>query len=132
MHPPKGVIVYADKWLTLNTNGTLQLHRYYFCKPTRTLHVDQIEYVESVAALDLGRWEYKDWGIGLTWIMWTMDFGRGSLSWNGPSVETKKRLLLIRTREGKLHKVGVTCLDVDKFLNEIEKLGVSVVGEGDI
>jgi hypothetical protein len=132
MHLPKGDIVYADKWLTLNSNGTLQLHRYYFCKPTRTLHIDQIDYIQSVAAVNLGRLEYKDWGIGVSWIMWTMDFGRGSLSWNGPTEEDKKKLLLIRTREGRLHKVGVTCMDVKKFLDEIEKMGVSVLREGEI
>ena len=61
-----------------------------------------------------------------------MDFGRGGLSWDGPSPETKRKLLLIRTREGRLHKVGVTCMDVDKFLDEIENMGVSVLREGEI
>jgi hypothetical protein len=81
----------------------LQRHSYStattYCKPTRTLHVDKIDYVESVATLNLGRFEYKDWGTGFSWIIWTMDFGRGSLSWNGLTEEDEKKLLLIGTRE---------------------------------
>jgi hypothetical protein len=31
------------------------------------------------------------------------------------------------TNEGILHKIGMTCEDVDRFLNEMEKMGVNVV-----
>jgi hypothetical protein len=132
MSRPKGKVVYTDKWLTLNSNGTLLLHRYYFCKPTRKLVVREIDSIESVMATNLGRWEYKKWGIGVTWIMWSMDFGRKTFSRGGPPEEVRKRLLLIRTAEGWLHKIGVTCENVTRFLDEMEKMGVSVVREGDV
>ena len=64
--------------------------------------------------------------------MWTMDFRRRRLSWKGPTKEVQERSLLIWTREGWLHKVGVTCENVNKFLDEVEKMGVSVLREGDI
>lgn len=44
--------------------------------------------------------------------------------------EDKK--LLIRMREGHLHKVRVTCMDLNKFLDEIPKMGVSVLQEKEI
>jgi hypothetical protein len=78
----------------------------------------------------LGPFDFKEWGIGGSWIMWTMDFGRGSFLWNGPDI--KKKLLSVRTREGPLHKIGGMCMDVKKFLDELEKMGVSVLREGDV
>jgi hypothetical protein len=119
-----GEVVYSDKWLTLYTNGTLLLHKYYFFSAIRTLQVSRIKSISSAA--NLSRWEMKEWGIGPTCIVWTMDWGRGTLLLNGPSGQVRKRLLLIRTDEGILHKIGVTCEDVDRFLSEVEKMGVKV------
>jgi hypothetical protein len=81
-----------------------------------------------VAALNLrGRWAFKEWGIGFTWIMWQMNWNRGTFSLKGPTNEVRRRSLLIKTNEGILHKIGVTCEDVDRFLNEVEKMGVNIV-----
>jgi phosphosulfolactate synthase (CoM biosynthesis protein A) len=63
--------------------------------------------------------------------MWTMDWGRNTISINGPSQQVRKRLLLIKTDEGILHKIGVTCEDVDRFLAEAEKMGVNVIRVSD-
>jgi len=59
--------------------------------------------------------------------MWPMDWSRGTLSWNGPSDEVKERSLLIKTDEGYWHRIGVTCENVGKFLDEVEKIGVKVI-----
>ena len=120
-----GEVVYSDKWLTLRTNGTLLLHKYYFFSPVRTLQVSRIESISSAA--NLSRWEMKEWGIGPTCIMWTMDWSRPTISRRGPSGQVRKQLLLIKTDEGILHKIGVTCEDVDRFLGEAEKMGVKVL-----
>jgi hypothetical protein len=120
-------VIYSDKWLTLHSNGTLTVHRYYMPSSTRTLQVSRIKSISSVKALNLSRWEFKEWGVGPTWIMWPMDWSRGTLSWNGPSDKVRERSLLIKTSEGYLHKVGVTCENVEKFCDEVEKMGATVL-----
>jgi hypothetical protein len=122
-------IIYADKWLTLHSDETLTIHKYYFPSPTRTLQISHIENIATPFALQLGRWEFKKWGIGFTWIMWAMDWSRETFSVQGPSAEIKRRNLVIQTREGVLFRIGVTCEDIDRFLGEMEKMGVKVLRE---
>src|SRR5271169_1463255 len=122
-------VVYSDNWLTLRTDGTLLIHKYYMIYPTRTLQVSLIESIAQVSALNLSRWEFKDWGIGPTMIVWPMDWSRELLTFYGPSDQVRRRTLLIRTTEGFLRKIGVTCENVGRFLDEVEKMGVSVLRE---
>ena len=46
----------------------------------------------------------------------------------GPSEQVRKRLsLLIQTDEGILHKIVVTCEDVDWFFGAVEKKGDNLI-----
>src|SRR5436190_9898215 len=77
-------VVYSDKWLTLCTDGALLIHKYYLFYPTRTFQISLIESISQVSAVNLSRWEFKDWGVGATMIMWPMDWGRERFTLYGP------------------------------------------------
>ena len=124
-------VAYSDKWLTLRTDGTLLIHKYYMFYPTRTLQISLIQSIAQISALNLSRWEFKDWGVGTTMIMWPMDWSRERFTLYGPSDQVRKRTLLIRTTKGIFRKIGVTCEDVGRFLDEVEKMGVNVLREAD-
>jgi hypothetical protein len=123
-------IVYSDRWLTLRTDGTLVIYRYNF--PTlssRTLQVSRIVSMATATALNLRWWELKVWGMTSTWVYWTLDGQRLELLRLGRFDEIRKRSLVIKTDEGWFHNIGVTCENVESFLTEVERMGVTVLRE---
>jgi hypothetical protein len=122
-------LLYSDHYLILRT-GTLTIHKYYF--PTaspRNLQTSRIESVFPATALNLTWWEFKVWGILPTWIYWTLDWHRGKLHIQGKIDEILKRSVIIKTSQGFFHNVGVTCDNIPRFLEEMERLGVKVIRE---
>jgi hypothetical protein len=69
------------------------------------------------------------WGILPTWIYWTLDGQRLELQSLGRSDEIRKRSLVIKTDEGWFHNIGVTCENAERFLSEVERMGVTVLRE---
>ena len=123
-------IEYSDRWLTLRSDGTLVVYRYNF--PTlssRTLQVSRIVSIATGTALNLRWWELKVWGIVPTWVYWTLDGQRLDLLRLGRYDEIRKRSLVIKTDDGWFHNIGVTCENVERFLTEVERMGVTVLRE---
>jgi len=123
-------ILYSDKWVTLHSDGTLIIYKYSF--PTaspRTLQVARILSISTGTALNLRWWELKVWGILPTWIYWTLDGNRLELQRQGKMDEIRRRSVVIKTDEGFFHNIGLTCENVERFLQEAEKMGVDVITE---
>jgi hypothetical protein len=123
-------VVYSDRFLTLNSGGTLVVHKYYFpTASSRTLHLPRIKSIATGTALDISIWKVKAWGVPASWIYWALDWNRGKLLLQGQFDEIRKRCLVITTDEGWFHRVGVSCENIGKFLSEVEKLGIEVLSE---
>ena len=45
----------------------------------------------------------------------------------GTKDEIGRRSVEIKTDQGLFHKVGITCEDVDRFLEEAAKMGIQVI-----
>jgi hypothetical protein len=130
--PNDADVTYSDKYLTLNSKGTLTVHNYWLSfRSSRILTISRIQNIGTVIALDVGRWEIKEWGVGYTWIAWAMDMSRHRFRVGELPDEIKRQLLVIRTDEGVWKRVGVTCEDVNRFLVEVEKMGVHVLRDKD-
>ena len=126
---PDSDIVYSDRWLTLRSSGTLAIHKY--CFPTtssRTLQVPRIKSITTGKAFNLKWWDLKVWGAGPSWIYWPLDWERGKALW-GCLDEVIQRSLVIKTNEGFFHTIGVTCENIEIFLQEAEKAGIKVLKE---
>lgn len=68
--------VYSDKYISIYTSKIV-LKLYYFPFGSKTIHFDDVEWVQSASSLGLGVLEMKGWGMGMSMIWWACHLSRG-------------------------------------------------------
>jgi hypothetical protein len=113
-------VVYSDKWLTLRNDGTLTIQKYRRFTLTSTLQVSQIKSI-TPSSHKYNRREFEGCCLKITFVSWQEN--RNS--------KARYQSVVIKTNGSASDWIGVRCEDVDKFLDEVGKMGVEVLERTD-
>jgi len=107
---------YEDAFCRLVNNQLIVYKAVERFGASRTINVEDIEWISTGHDLQLSWWAYKGWGMGLSPILWAMDLRRSpTLS---PNIQSKKAIVL-KPRRAWL-RVGFTCEDPRELFAAIE------------
>lgn len=110
--------LYEDSFCQLKDNQ-LTIHKAIeYLGASRTFRIEDIEWVSTGRDLQLGRWAYKGWGMGLSPILWAMDMHRSpTLS---AKIQTHKAIVL-KPRNGWI-RTGFTCESPELLFEALENI----------
>jgi len=89
---------------------------------SRTFNVQDIEWVATGHDLQLGRWAYKGWGMGLSPILWAMDIRRSPTL----SMHIVSRKAVVLKPRGAWLRTGFTCDDPHELFFALENLAAGI------
>jgi hypothetical protein len=109
--------LYQDKFCSLNSTNLTVFNSFERLGASHVISITDIEWISDGRDLNLGRWDLKGWGIGLSTITWARDMNRSPILPTGnPDF---KKLIVVKVR-GAIFKIGFTCEHPDRLFQALE------------
>jgi len=108
---------YEDEWCSLS-DGHLTVNKAYDrLGGSHKFKLQDLKWITTGHDLNLSRWAYKGWGVGLTGINWARDMSRTPLNLN--KTPDGHKTVIIK-KKGDFLRTGFTCEDPAKLFEAIE------------